>query len=215
MKKLPLAIIGFITAGNVASAAITFVGADLTNTLVGGAAGVVGTNLANVRSGTDDLWGYTNENASTGTTNPIFSGRDSLDETLPALTTTVTGLAAGEYTTYAFFRDPSVWEHNASASGTVSGPTVTSSGQVANGPGVDATTLSYNGSGPTSGNITSYGVELGTVEVGADGEITWTINQGVGDRTWFEGVGFEAVPEPSSALLSILGAVALLGKRRR
>lgn len=35
------------------------------------------------------------------------------------------------------------------------------------------------------------------------------------DRTWYQGVGYELIPEPSSALLGVLGALTLLVRRRR
>lgn len=223
LKLLASVVVAACLSVSSAQADIVYVNADLTNTLVGGAPGVVGNagdpgvNLANARAN-DDLWAYTVETASTGGTNEIFSGRPA-DSGLPALTTTVTGLAAGQYETYAFFRDPSVWLHDASAAGSVSGSTPTSTGQV-NMAGTDSTTLMFNGAGPsTGGNITSYGVLLGTVEVGADGEIVWTINNpGAGDRTWYEGVGFEAVaiPEPSSlAALALIGGGMMSRRRRR
>ena len=34
------------------------------------------------------------------------------------------------------------------------------------------------------------------------------------DRTWYDGVAFEVVPEPSVGLLSLLGAVGLMRRRR-
>jgi hypothetical protein len=35
------------------------------------------------------------------------------------------------------------------------------------------------------------------------------------DRTWYQGIGYELVPEPSTSLLASLGALALLIRRRR
>ncbi|MES2439128.1 MAG: hypothetical protein V4584_08670 [Verrucomicrobiota bacterium] len=36
----------------------------------------------------------------------------------------------------------------------------------------------------------------------------------VNNRTWFDGVGYELIPEPSSALLGLFGAVTLVRRRR-
>lgn len=62
-----------------------------------------------------------------------------------------------------------------------------------------------------------YQVSLGTVLAGST-EINVFIDdlsgQGQGNRTWYDGVGFEQIPEPSVSLLGALGGLALLRRRR-
>lgn len=66
---------------------------------------------------------------------------------------------------------------------------------------------------------------LGVAEVDGSGTLSAyignqpAVNAGVSpsltnSRTWFDGVGYQVIPEPSSALLGLLGATALLRRRR-
>lgn len=88
--------------------------------------------------------------------------------------------------------------------------------------GLDASTLTFDVAPPTSSESRTllYGlvgqttVSDGTLNVYIDdfpASSTGTIN----DRTWYQGVGYELIPEPSSALLGVLGALTLLVRRRR
>lgn len=63
-----------------------------------------------------------------------------------------------------------------------------------------------------------YGVNLGQVNV-TDGSFDVFVDMlipgsGTTQRVWYDGVGFELIPEPSTALLSGLGVLCLLRRRR-
>jgi hypothetical protein len=65
-----------------------------------------------------------------------------------------------------------------------------------------------------------YGVNLGQETVIGGSAINFFIDQdgttsGGTDRTWYDGVGYEVVPEPSSMALLGLGGLALILRRRR
>jgi hypothetical protein len=67
-------------------------------------------------------------------------------------------------------------------------------------------------------NRQMYGVNLGQVNV-TDGSFNVFVDMlipgsGSTQRVWYDGVGFEVIPEPSTALLSGLGVGALLRRRR-
>lgn len=148
---------------------------------------------------------------------------DPSTDTLPELTTRITGLASNTYDIWVFFWDSTggnTWNISA---GLASGALTTYSfdGQGNTTAPVDAETLSFTA--PTiltrdgNGARTLYGVKLGqaTVSGGSDVEVfVGNTGGGSGNRTWYDGVGFEVVPEPSTALLGGLGALLLLRRRR-
>ena len=63
-----------------------------------------------------------------------------------------------------------------------------------------------------------YGVKIGSAITASGTTINVFVDNLTGGdsatRTWYDGVGFEAVPEPSAALLGGLGFLALLRRRR-
>lgn len=157
---------------------------------------------------------------------------------MPELTTTISGLADGTYTIWTFY-----WDQVASNSqnwtistGLTSGSLTTYSSTV-NGPGVPAiegatssgvdtdglafttTVLKIANAGNATQERRMYGINLGNVTVsGGSGTVNVfvdnNIGNGTGNRTWYDGVGYELVPEPSTALLGGLGALLLLRRRR-
>ncbi len=154
---------------------------------------------------------------------------------MPELTTTITGLADGTYVIWAFYWDQVAsgtqnWTISAgltsgslSTYSSVGQPSVTgatSSGIDTAGLSFDSTVLKIANEGSLTAERRMYGVNLGEVTVsGGSGTVDVFVDQLIGggstDRTWYDGVGFEAVPEPSSTLLIGFGGLALGLRRRR
>lgn len=142
---------------------------------------------------TDNLWHLDTSRDYARGGNVFVTQSDS--ETAPAITTTVTGLANGTYDVYAVFwtHTSQPWAIDASLAG---GPVVACS--------------EYNGT-PT-GVATSDKIErynfLGQISV-TDGTFAVTVVERDGySRGWYDGVSYQAVPEPT--MLSLL-AVGMLG----
>jgi hypothetical protein len=163
-----------------------------------------------------------------GNNSTVYEG-DYNAQSDPELTTQVTGLSDGNYNVWAFFWDSSgtgnTWTMSA---GLTSGSLSPYSND---GPGsqvVTAMTLAdFTSIGMvTEGDRTLYGINLGQATVaGGSGLINVFVDgtsyNGVATpnasatRTWYDGVGYEAVPEPSIAALFGLTGLMLLLRRRR
>lgn len=217
-----------MTMGIVASqAAITYVdaeeGASGNTYATGGSLGDTSWVGGATSNAIEDQWSLRTGFATDST---IFQGRHSLSpDDMPELTTEITGLADGDYDVWVFFWDASgsnTWTIDA---GLTSGALTTYS---ADGPGnttapVATSTLSFtNTPSPTEDDRIFYGVNLGQATVTSGSTIDVFIDNLTGGnsntRTWYDGVGFEAVvpvPEPSSTALLGLGGLALIIRRRR
>lgn len=156
----------------------------------------------------------------------VFQGRYSDGSTFPELTTQITGLTSGtEYDVWVFFWDTSgsatqTWNI---AAGLTSGSLTTYSFDGAGNTTapVSAETLTFTDPtvDPIEADRTMYGVNLGPVTASGTTINVFIDNltgegTGGGNRTWYDGVGYEVVPEPSGALLGGLGALLLLRRRR-
>ena len=62
---------------------------------------------------------------------------------------------------------------------------------------------------------TTQVVDDGTLEVYLDDFPAAGTSNNSDSRTWYDGIGYELVPEPSSSLLGAMGALTLLLRRRR
>jgi hypothetical protein len=155
------------------------------------------------------------------------------------LLTTISGLSpGGVYDVYVYFwSDPSTWRINAgvtdstlpqfAAQGGHADPTTANTTRLAPAGTADGTLLTTPGDPFTTavmiaeGNRRLYQGYLGQDTADGSGLIQVYVDDDLpvqGDqnqRTWYEGVGYAAVPEPASVALLGLGGVAVLYRRRR
>ena len=159
----------------------------------------------------------------------IFEGRsDDTSGQDPDLTTQITGLDDNDYNVWAFFWDASgadQWELTVGLSSTLTDADDTYSfdGDGNTTAPVEASTLTFDTAPDfTEDNRTMYAVNLGTATVSGGSSIDVFIEQlGTNDqgrdRTWYDGVGYEVVPEPSSfgLIAGFLGLTWVMLRRRR
>lgn len=152
-----------------------------------------------------------------GTNGTIYQSIHSGNQ-MPELTTTITGLAVGDYDIWAFFWDgpnSNTWTISA---GLESGALTTYS---ADGPGntsapVAASTLTFAGAPPllTEDVRILHGVKIGRATVGQGSTVPVFVNNlsggGSNTRTWFDGVGYALAaddppppPVPGALVLGI------------
>jgi len=158
-----------------------------------------------------------------GPAGSVFEGVDPS----PEIKTTISGLTPGAtYTIHVHFWDPqsTTEDWNVSAGLTTGSLTTFTreagavSGSVAS---VLASTLSYDVAptqfGPNSGREMLAGL-VGNAVADGGGNIEVFIDDfgstDVNQRTWYDGVSHELVPEPSVALLGAFGLLGLLRRRR-
>ena len=138
------------------------------------------------------------------------------------LTTEVTGITDGTYEAWVFFWDASNANIWSIAAGLVSGNLTDYSHD---GPGdtsspVAASTLSFVANPMfTESDRVLYGVNLGQATVSGGGSLNVYVDNytpvNVNTRSWYDGVGYEAiVPEPSTMLLVGLGLAGVCCRRR-
>lgn len=170
--------------------------------------------------GADDLWRERNDfiDGGSGSVTTLFEA-DTDEANL--LTTTSASLAAGTYDVYVVFGDNSgSWGLQAA----LSGGTLAVYG--AEGPAVQTlgtdTGLTTNG-----GDQKIFQALLGQTTIGTGGTIAIDVNslEGIssvtGDRSWYHGMTYQAVPatatvpEPSTTVLALLGVLGMVGWGRR
>lgn len=150
----------------------------------------------------------------------------------PEITTQITGLTNGAtYDIWAFFWDnvTTPAEKWIISAGLTTGAlntygNVTQSGGVITAGVVNTNTLTLVGTPLITQTVSSvtynmFGIKLGQVVV-SGGLVNVFVDRNIiadsstQSRVWYDGVGFEAVPEPSAALLGGIGLTCLLSRRR-
>lgn len=184
----------------------------------------------NGTTGADNNWEQRTPFGSSGT---IFeSGGENVTEDAPELRTTISGLTPGlSYTIYVNFWDPgSTTEDWNIRAGFNSGPGANTLFTAADATGeltgataaVLASSLSYS-TGPTITLESSRNLMaglVGTTVADANGQIFVFVDDlptslNVNRRSWYDGVSFAAVPEPSAFALGGLGLAGLLMFQRK
>ena len=164
------------------------------------------------------------DNAAFGANGTIFEGVDPS----PEIRTTITGLEAGQpYQVYVHFWDPvsTVEDWNVSAGFEPGSLTLFSregdSELAGSTAGVLASSLTYTSApnvfGPFSGRDMIAG-SVGTAFADAGGNVNVYIDDfgttDVNQRTWYDGLSYELIPEPSTlSLVGIFGFILALRRR--
>lgn len=215
-----------LSAALPAAAAITYVDASAANTTL--ANGNPYTPTASLINN-DNQWSL----RTLGNSLTVYTANDSNadpGEDAPMLRTTITGLTVGApYDVYIYFwgagSDAPGGNQRWDIQGGLSDTTLTfyDVGNATNlghaTTGVDPNTYFTNSSPAVLVVDTDrrlYQVNLGTAVANASGNINVFIDDAPGNvnRTWYDGVGYQLIPEPSVAMLGTIGLFGLLRRRR-
>jgi hypothetical protein len=222
-RSLALAAFGALVFSAQSRAALVYLDATQTNTT--GPAGAIkpGTN----GQADDDMW---SERTGFSIGSNFFQSGDGNGENSPEIKTTITGLAPlGAYRVYVHFWDGSGtapdWNVRAGFAPGVNtlfanpadAPDIGATG------GVLASSLTYvaNPTPFTEGaDRTQYAGLVGIALATGLGSLDVYIDDlpstnGVNQRTWYDGVSYELVPEPASAAMLVFAVPALAALRRR
>lgn len=209
--------------------ALTYV--DATHS--GGSANTGPSTAFHTTNADDNLWGprglaSTPAQGALGSGGTIYQSGDGNGEDSPEITTTISGLTpSAPYNVYAHFWDGSGpnpdWNLRA---GFTSGALTlyanpADAGDIGATAAVLASSLTY-ATAPTvvvEADRTMYAAPLGIAFTNGAGQLVVYLNDlpstiGVNNRTWYDGVSFEAAPEPGAAALCLLAACGAWGRRR-
>lgn len=185
--------------------------------------------IANTTSTNNDNWSKrTNVEGNGGTIFQALPNGAATD--IPELTTTLS-LADGTYGIWVFYWDQVTndTQNWSIATGLTSGslttysspgePAITGATTTGVSNAADLTFTSSIQVESTDGNRQLFGVYLGEVSVSGGSDINIYVDMlidgsSTASRTWYDGVGYELIPEPTVALLGGLGLLALLRRRR-
>ncbi len=191
---------------------IRFLDATLANTTRANGS-VLTTTTSSGQGAADGQW-HLRTGFGNGTT--VLTADEVSAEDAPMLRTSATGLAAGGYDVWAFFWSDQneQWQVQAGLSASSLALLEKQGAEhvsLAELIGADVDTAN-------AGDLQLYKVYLGRTNVGLDGTLSVYVDDGLGtsgtSRTWYDGIGFAAVPEPTSLLsLFALGATSI--RRRR
>lgn len=210
-------------------AALTYV--DATSGVGGNTALADGSTFSPPLNGTTGIDNNWEQRTTFGSGGNIFESGGEQIEDAPELRTRLSGLTPGmQYTIYINFWDPgSTTEDWSIRAGFASNPGANTLYSAADATielgdataAVLASSLTYDTS-PTlfseSGRNLLAGL-IGTATANGSGQIDiyfddlpngTTVNR----RTWYDGISYEAVPEPGSSLLSLAGLAIALRRRR-
>ncbi|NWK55596.1 PEP-CTERM sorting domain-containing protein [Verrucomicrobiaceae bacterium N1E253] len=212
-KTITSSLLAAALSATTGHAAITYVDATTANTTFGDGSAFAPIGGAD----TDGHWG---SRTVFGNGGEIYTSR--ADEDSPELRTTISGLTAGTYNAYAFYwvagwvdgNDPTGNNQWDFAAGLASGNT----SEYLWNEGTQTQASDFAGTVMVEeGNRRLFMIDLGNVAVDGSGELAIYIddNPGNDDRTWYDGVGYQTVPEPSSAALIGLGGLSLILRRRK
>jgi PEP-CTERM motif len=220
-----------IASASQVSAAITFVDAvHGVNTLKTGSTLVDTTwvSTANNSTANNTQWVTRSTWGNGGT---VYQSVISSTANFPEITTQITGLTNGTtYDIWAFFWDniTTSAEKWILSAGLTTGALSTYSNDVVTGATttgvVNTNTLTFSNAPVVTQtvslvNYNMFGVKLGQVVV-TGGAVNVYVDRNIlgasstQNRVWYDGVGFEAIPEPSASLLGGLGLICLLRRRR-
>lgn len=178
-------------------------------------------------NGIDDIWRARafGNGATIFEANGATSG-DANTENTPRLKTTISGLSLNTYNVFAYFwADGSAWRLGASLTDEAGElPVFVGGGVPAGTPMPTVALVGDFGNAPlvSEGGRTLWQVSLGTVtgtsiDVFIDNDVLVDRTAGGSSwnyRTWYDGVGYSVVPEPSTVALVGLGTLAFLLRRR-
>lgn len=227
LKTTGLVLGALICGASVASANITYVDATEANTTTNigytYTLEVVASGYPTTAQNEDNEWltrvvgnGDTAFTANDNNANP---GEDA-----PELRTTLTGLTDGQqYNLYAYF-----WATGTSgnadwdlAAGLTSGSLTDYKPSSGNATDISSVTVADHFTDGTliveQSNRYLYQADLGTAVADATGNMVIYLDDVTGndDRTWYDGVGYEAVPEPATlGLVAVFGGGVLFIRRR-
>jgi hypothetical protein len=174
----------------------------------------------------DDLW---SERTGLGIGSNIFQSGDGNGENSPELTTTIPGLLPfGQYRVYVHFWDGSGTAPDWNVRGGFAPGVNTLFANPADAADIGATaavlasSLSYvaNPTPFTEADRTQFAGLVGIASATVGGSLNVYIDDlpsiiGVNNRTWYDGVSYELVPEPASVAMLMFAAPALAALRRR
>ncbi|TWT94122.1 hypothetical protein Pla108_38340 [Botrimarina colliarenosi] len=221
---LTMAVVGLFGMSATATAGLVYVDAE---DGVGGNTALDGGGLLDATDGSGGATWRQRDDAAfgSGPNGSVFEGV----EPSPLIQTTISGLTPGaSYQVNVHFWDPQseVEDWNVSAGFTPASLQNYSREADATGPGsvasVLASSLAFDVAptqfGPNSGREMLSG-DLGVTAANGAGEIIVYVDDlGVSEvnrRSWYDGVSYQAVPEPTAALLIFSPLFALVAERRR
>jgi hypothetical protein len=211
-----------------AQGAYTYVDATTSNTTLDGAALVHGTNVVadgSAGSSSDNLWTFRTAVGGFQDSNYFESDNANVSgdrEDTGNLVTTITLPAIGTYDVVAVFTRSNLRDIAARIGSAPTASDVFTTGNALNANQLaDPLEIEFdnsylnargtNGGAAYLGQFTTTGINQ-TVSIYINGFNSLAGTQD--ERTQYEGIGFQLIPEPSSALLGGLGILALLRRRR-